>query len=101
VQPSLVDLPSVGAGKHAPDTPIAVFVMQDGSLKLREPGGDRVVDQQAMLAAVQEQLRAKPDTPVVIFGAKTAPYEAVTTVMSALYKANVKRVGLAVNPLPS
>jgi biopolymer transport protein TolR len=101
VQPSLVDLPSVGAGKRAPDAPITVFVLQNGTLKLRESGGDRTVDQQAMLAAVLERLRDKPDTPVVIFGDKQVPYEAVTSVMSALYKANVKKVGLAVSPLPT
>src|SRR5882762_9156219 len=50
------------------------------------------------LATVRERQRSKPDTPVVIAGDRKARYESVTKVMDALYKGNVRRVGLVVKP---
>src|SRR6266403_1317803 len=57
VNPSLVELPSVGKSTRAPDAPL-----------------------------------------VVIAGDKKAHYESVTRVLDALYKGNVRRVGLVVKP---
>ena len=42
--------------------------------------------------------KGNPDTPVLIAGAKTVPYEAVLQVMDQLQKAQIKRVGLLVSP---
>jgi len=105
VNPSLVELPSVGKSTRAPDAPLEVIVKADGSLLLRDraPGatgtGQPVpVELAQLLAIVKERQKSKPDTPVVIAGDKKVHYEAVTKVMDALYRNNVRRVGLAVKP---
>lgn len=101
VNPSLVELPSVGKSTRAPDAPLEVLVFADGKLKLRDrtPGGKEAdVDLPALVAAVKAKQSAAPDTPVVISGDKNARYEHITRVMDALYKENVRRVGLAVKP---
>ena len=103
VNPSLVELPTVGKSTRAPDAPMEVIVKADGSLLLRDrsPGASIQavpVELAELLALVKERQRTKPDTPVVIAGDRKVHYEAVTRVMDALYKSNVRRVGLAVKP---
>ncbi|HEX4583399.1 MAG TPA: ExbD/TolR family protein [Burkholderiaceae bacterium] len=104
VNPSLVELPSVGKSTRAPDAPLEVVVKADGSLLLRDrtPGaasGQAVpVELDQLLATVKERQKSRPDTPVVIAGDKKARYESVTRVLDALYKNNVRRVGLVVKP---
>jgi biopolymer transport protein TolR len=105
VNPSLVELPSVGKSTRAPDAPLEVIVKADGTLLLRDrapgaaSGGQAVpVELAQLLATVRERQRSKPDTPVVIAGDRKARYESVTKVMDALYKGNVRRVGLLVKP---
>jgi biopolymer transport protein TolR len=49
----------------------------------------------------QEQAKNLQDpAPVIIAADKTLPYDDVMQVMSTLQAANVKRVGLQVNPSP-
>ena len=105
VNPSLVDLPSVGKSTRAPDAPLEVIVKADGSLLLRDrtpgatSGGQAVsIELDQLLATVRNRQRSRPDTPVVIAGDKKARYESVTRVLDALYKGNVRRVGLVVKP---
>ena len=105
VNPSLVELPSVGKSTRAPDAPLEVIVKADGSLLLRDrapgaaSGGQPVpVELPQLLATVKERQKSRPDTPVVIAGDKKARYESVTRVLDALYKGNVRRVGLMVKP---
>jgi biopolymer transport protein TolR len=110
VNPSLVELPTMGRAARAPDAPLEVIVKADGRTLLRDraPGAaagasagasaatemplDRIVE------TVRERQRQRPDTPVVISGDRTVHYESVTRVMDALYRAEVRRVGLAVKP---
>ena len=104
VNPSLVELPSVGKSTRAPDAPLEVIVKADGSLLLRDrtPGSASPqampMELEQLLAAVKLRQRTKPDTPVVIAGDKKVKYESVTRVLDALYKNNVRRVGLVVKP---
>ena len=101
VNPSLVELPSVGKSTRAPDAPMEVIVFADGKLKLRDRsagGRESDVDLPALVAAVKARQQKAPDTPVVISGDRNARYEHITRVMDALYKENVRRVGLAVKP---
>jgi biopolymer transport protein TolR len=102
VNPSLVDLPSVGKSTRAPDAPLEIVIHADGALQLRDraPGGkDAKVDLPALIATVKARQKDKPDTPVVISADKSVRYEKVTDVMNALYQENVQRVGLAVKPV--
>jgi biopolymer transport protein TolR len=103
VNPSLVELPTVGKTSRAPDQPIEIVVKPDGKLLLRDRsaggGGNATEMRLEDLGSVIDQKLAKnPDTPVVISGDKSVRYESVTKVMDALYKLHVKRVGLAVKP---
>jgi len=105
VNPSLVELPSVGKSTRAPDAPLEVIVKADGTLLLRDrspgaaSGGQPLpMDLPQLLATVKERQKSRPDTPVVIAGDKKVRYESVTRVLDALYKNNVRRVGLVVKP---
>ena len=104
VNPSLVELPSMGKSTRVPDAPLEVVVKADGRLLLRDraPGAGsaaaREVRFEDLEASLQERLQQHPDTPVVISGDKNVRYESVTKVMDALYRMHVRRVGLAVKP---
>src|SRR6267154_3062622 len=67
VNPSLVELPSVGKSTRAPDAPLEVIVKADGSLLLRDrtpgaaSGGQAVpVELSQLLATVRDRQRSKP-----------------------------------------
>lgn len=103
VNPSLVELPSVGKSTRAPDAPLEVIVKADGSLLLRDrsPGANGqavAVELDQLVTTVKNHQKTHPDTPVVVAGDKKARYESVTRVLDALYKNNVRRVGLVVKP---
>lgn len=104
VNPSLVELPTMGKSTRAPETPLEIVVKPDGRLLLRDrsPGSTSVVPREVRLeeleGALQGRLQEHPDTPVVISGDKNVRYESVTKVMDALYHMHVRHVGLAVKP---
>ena len=102
VNPSLVNLPSVGKSARAPDRPLEIVVRVDGRVSLREGGRELAADLPGAVAAIKQRQQAQPDaalrTPVVIAADKEVRYEQVMKVMSALQKERVARVGLAVQP---
>jgi biopolymer transport protein TolR len=103
VNPSLVELPTLGKAARAPDAPLEIVVKPDGQLLLRdratEGAGPPVpLRLEDLGARIAERLKAHPDTPVVISGDRNVRYESITKVMDALYKLNVRHVGLAVKP---
>jgi biopolymer transport protein TolR len=105
VNPSLVELPSLGKAARAPDAPLEIIVKPDGRFLMRDrapgsTGGAQATDTTlpAFVALVTARQKTRPDTPVVISGDRNVRYESITKVMDALYKANVRRVGLAVKP---
>ena len=102
VNPSLVDLPSVGASTASQQKtqPIFITVKKDGSLMVRDGINDKAkpADRPAIVALATSKQRTDPNTPVVIEGDKGVQYEKITEVMSALYTAKIKRVGLSVKP---
>jgi biopolymer transport protein TolR len=102
VNPSLVNLPSVGKSSRAPDRPLEIVVRVDGRVSLREGGRELAADLPGAVATIRQRQQAQPDaalkTPVVIAADKDVRYEQVMKVMSALQKENIARVGLAVQP---
>ncbi len=102
VNPSLVNLPSVGKSGRAPDKPLEIVVKVDGQVSLREGGKQLAADLPGAVALVKQRQQAQPDAarkpPVVIAADKDVRYEQVMKVMSALQKESVVRVGLAVQP---
>jgi biopolymer transport protein TolR len=100
VNPSLVNLPSVGKSSKSPDRPLEIVIKADGKLLLRDTGKELANDLPAAVAIIKKRQQQKPSapTPVVIAADKDVRYEQVMKVMSALQKENVARVGLAVQP---
>jgi biopolymer transport protein TolR len=103
VNPSLVELPTVGKTSRAPDQPLEIVVKPDGKLLLRDrsagaSGNPTEMRLEDLGGVIEQKLARNPDTPVVISGDKSVRYESVTKVMDALYKLHVRRVGLAVKP---
>ncbi|MFN7572298.1 MAG: ExbD/TolR family protein [Betaproteobacteria bacterium] len=98
VNPSLVNLPSVGKSSRAPDKPLEVTIKRDGAVSLRAGGRELASDLPGTLAEIKARQKASPQNPppVVIAADKDLRYEQVMQVMSTLQKENVARVGLAV-----
>jgi biopolymer transport protein TolR len=96
VNPSLVNLPSVGKASRAPDKPLTVVVQIDGRLSLREGTKELASDLPGVIARVKERQKGSAPPPVVIAADKDVKYDQVMKVMSALQKENVARVGLSV-----
>ena len=98
---TVIDVPTVGAGKQAADRVVYVEIERDASLALRLQGGDDASGAQrvskANLATRVKALQAgNADMPVVISAHKQVTYDVVMDAMDALQKAGVKRVGLLV-----
>ena len=93
----VIDLPTVGKAKKAPEHVIEVQVVSDESLKLRVDGKDEQPIVLKNLATRVRQIQGgNADTPVVISADKAVKYEAVVKVMDTLQRAGVQRVGLSV-----
>ncbi|NWG86978.1 MAG: protein TolR [Hydrogenophilaceae bacterium] len=101
INPSQVELPSVGKSATPPVQPLELTIKADGSLWLRDRNGagDPVRVADADLAdSVRRQ--AKPEQPVVIAADKSVRYESVMRAMDVLQRAGIARVGLLVKPVP-
>lgn len=98
VNPSTVELPSIGRASRAPDKPLELVIRADGKLTLREGNKEIANDLPAAIAAITERQKANPQapTPVVISADRDLKYDAVMRIMDQLQRAEVKRVGLAV-----
>ncbi|MFN3566036.1 MAG: ExbD/TolR family protein [Burkholderiaceae bacterium] len=100
VNPSLVNLPTVGKSSRAPDRPLEIVIRADGRLTLREVGKELANDLPGAVAEVKRRQQAKRDQPppVVIAADRDVRYDHVMKVMDALQKEGVARVGLSVKP---
>lgn len=100
VNPSLVNLPTVGKSSRAPDRPLEIVIRADGRLTLRELGKELASDLPGAVAEVKRRQQAKRDhpPPVVIAADRDVRYDHVMKVMDALQKEGVARVGLSVKP---
>ncbi|MCG5031291.1 biopolymer transporter ExbD [Mesosutterella sp. OilRF-GAM-744-9] len=96
VEPSVVNLPTVAKASKAPDRVISVIVKADGSLSMKEGGRVNDTDMPALVDAVRRaESAAGQPVPVVISADRDVKYDRVIAVMKSLQKANVERVGLA------
>ena len=101
INPTQVELPSVGKASAAPAAPLEVVVRANGSLLLRDrEGGEagETVAEARLEAAVRARLKARPGQPMVISADKSVRYESVMRVMDTLQSLGVARVGLLVKP---
>lgn len=104
INPSQVELPSVGKSSQAPSAPLEVVIRRDGSLLLRDRGtseaGERISEHE-LPDAIRRRRDAKADQAVVISADKSVRYESVMRVMDSLQRLGVPRVGLLVKPAQS
>jgi biopolymer transport protein TolR len=97
----VVDLPSMGKAKQAPDKVIEVMVEGDKQVSLRINGQQQgridLDDLAERIKGEQERAAGGPQSaPVIISARKDAAYQQVMHVMDALQSGGVARVGLAV-----
>ena len=101
INPTQVELPSIGKSAAAPVEPLEVVIRADGSLLLRDRGANEegeAVSEARLEDAVRARQRANPKQPVVISADKSVRYELVMRVMDTLQSLGVARVGLLVKP---
>jgi len=96
----VVDLPSVGKTNQVPVAPIEVTIKSDKLMTVRirdsKSTDELRVTQEALVQFVKDKQLLNPDQPVIISADRNIKYDTVLTVMDALQKQNVKRVGLMV-----
>jgi biopolymer transport protein TolR len=101
MQTSTIDLPTVGKSSQTPMQPMEVGIRSETGYTLTDRAGDnkeRTVDRAELKAAILATQAIHPDQPVLIAGEKSVRYELVLQVMDELQQAQVKRVGLLVQP---
>lgn len=101
MQTATIDLPSVGKASQPPTMPLEVGVYSNQRYTLTDRAGDnkeRPVDPAGLKSAILAAQAKNPDQPVLIAGDKNVRYEQVLNVMDELQQAQVKRVGLLVQP---
>ncbi len=101
INPGQIDLPQ-SAQKLAPAVaPMEVRVRANGDLALVDRGrggAERRLDRRALLGAVRDAQRERPDMAVVISGDRNAKYDEILQVLDLLQQGQVKRVGLLARP---
>jgi biopolymer transport protein TolR len=103
INPSQVELPSVGKTSQTPAQPLEVIIKASGEyvLKNRAAAGDeRVVAKSDLEAEIAALHRALPDQPVVIAADKSVRYEEVMSTMALLQRLQITRIGLLARPVP-
>ena len=101
INPTQVELPSIGKSAAAPAAPLVVVIRMDGSLLLRDRGANEegeVVAEDRLEAAIRARQKIAAKQPVVISADKSVRYESVMRVMDTLQTLGVARVGLLVKP---
>ena len=102
ITPSLIDLPSVGKSKNLPQQIIQVSLGKDEALELKVGDKTSAIAMGDLAALVKQAQAAQPagQSAVVISADRNVKYEAVVKVMDTLQRADVQRVGLAVQLKP-
>lgn len=103
INPSQVELPSVGRTSQTPDQPLEVIIKESGEyvLKNRAVAGDeRVVAKSSLADEITALHLASPEQAVVIAADKNVRYEEVMDTMTLLQKLQITRIGLLARPAP-
>jgi len=102
IQPSSVDLPTVGKSNTPPVAPLEVIIRADQTVALHDrskTGSTEVTLSRSDLAArLKAAQQANPQQAVLIAGDKNVRYEAVLSVMDELQRQQVGKIGLLVQP---
>ncbi|MBA4110428.1 MAG: protein TolR [Leptothrix sp. (in: Bacteria)] len=98
----VVDLPTVGKAKQAPEKVIEVVVGEGEQVSLRidqqDSGSMKLAELTKRVKAAQDSTAGGPTAaPVIISARKDVRYDAVLKIMDTLQRAGVARVGLTVH----
>lgn len=103
IQPSVVDLPSIGKANKQADHVIRVLLQKDETLEVsvQDNGSAAALGKQNttlrdLLSTVKQAQQGATDSPVVISADRSVKYEQVVKVMDVLQKGGISRVGLSV-----
>jgi biopolymer transport protein TolR len=95
--PGVIDLPSVGKAKAAPQQVVTVIVKADETVQVQSKDAVAVNSSLKNIAtAVRNAQQGNADSPVVISADKAVRYEVVIKVLDELKRAGIARVGLNV-----
>jgi biopolymer transport protein TolR len=97
----VVDLPSIGKARKAPEKVVELVLLDEDRIKMRVNQKDAGTVPLAQVAKEVKALQDESDSggsnvPVIISAKKDVRYESVIKVMDVLQKAGVARVGLSV-----
>jgi len=100
MNPSKVELPSVGKTSEVKTPPLQIVVDKKGDLSFRDADGktERRVKRDEIIPLIRERQSRNPEQAVVIAADREVLYERVVEVMDMLQRNNVQRVGLLVRP---
>ncbi|MDR0250868.1 MAG: protein TolR [Burkholderiales bacterium] len=102
VAPGEIELPNVGSATITPKQPFEITVRSDGQLQLRNRAKPNEPVQRLSIENLIPRLIAQqqenPDQAVVIAADKNVRYETVVSVLDALQRHEIKKVGLLVVP---
>jgi biopolymer transport protein ExbD len=87
------ELPSSQTAEKSPPS-MVVQLTKDGAIRFQ----DQVVEPAILQAKLQEAVKAKPDTAIIIAADKNIAYEKVVTLIDQLKTSGIKRLALATAP---
>ncbi|MFT3779920.1 MAG: ExbD/TolR family protein [Ottowia sp.] len=96
IAPGVINVPNADSHDKPPDKRVDVQINAEGKLSLGGEIKREGLDEKQAVAAISEALAANPELPVMIAADSELRYHQVISMMGALKKAGVKRVGLAV-----
>ncbi len=96
-----VDLPSANTNplESSLEEPLIVSIKKDGSLYVNLAEKDAKKDIKTVQALVVKVLKAKPATPVMVWGDESVSYGKVVSLMARLQEVGVSNVGLVTEPM--
>jgi biopolymer transport protein TolR len=100
ITPSMINLPSVGAAPRLPDRVVQIVIGKDEALSLKSGDQTQPLKLNALVAAVQQAQAGQTNAAVVISADRDVKYATVVQVMDQLQRAQIQRVGLAVQLAP-
>lgn len=97
INPSMIELPSIGKAARQPDQVIQVVLSKNDTLELKNKEQTTPVTLNNLVQTITAATATNnANFAVVISADKTTPYEKVVKVMDVLQRAGIQRVGLSV-----
>lgn len=95
-----VDLPQANTNplEQSQEEPLIVSIKADGSLYVNLSDEEAPKTMAVVQSIVAKIVKAKPTTPVLVWGDAAVPYGEVVTLMAKLQEAGVYQVGLVTEP---